>query len=132
MASFLRTPHGILLTFGCLLLGVAGFTALDFSRRTQLESIVWPTSAGDTHLFQPQTPLTLSSEMVRQAGLPLRLLRIEPINGNDGKMLPVGKDNTGSFTLYRRKPQSPEESAEQWCYLKIARHKYLLVAPPRH
>ena len=129
MASFFRTPHGILLTFGCLLLGVAGFTAFDSSRRTQLETIVWPSSAGDTRFFQPTGPLSLSSEIVRQEGRPFHLLRVDPVDGSDGKMLPAGMDDTGMFTLYQRKPQSPEERTGQWRYVKVARHLYLQVAP---
>jgi len=129
MASFLRTPHGILLSFGCLLLGVAGFTAYDFCRRPELETIVMPSGAGDTDFFQPAAPLALFTELVRQEGRPFHLLKLDPLDASDARMFPAGRDDTGRITLYRRDPKSPEESAGQWRYLKVARHRYLRIAP---
>jgi hypothetical protein len=135
MPPLLRTPHGILFLFGGLLLSLGAFTAFDAGRRLDLETIEFPTSAGDTHFFRPQSALTPGTELVRQGGRPLRLNRASVFKKSDANMIPTGRDDSDQFTLYVRKPTSEEASPGTIRYLKIARHEYLAVdsaeSPPQ-
>lgn len=127
MPPFLRTPHGILFLFGGLLASVGVFTAFDSGRRLDLETIEFPTSAGDTRFFRPQSPLTPGTELVRQDGRPLRLNRASVFKKSDATMIPVGRDDSDQFTLYVRKPTSEEAAPGTIRYLKTARHQYLVL-----
>ena len=127
MPPFLRTPHGILFLFGGLLVSVGVFTAFDSGRRLDLETIEFPTSAGDTHFFQPEGELTRGRELVRQGGIPLRLDRASVFQKSDATMIPAGRDDSDQFTLYVRKPTSGEAAPGTIRYLKTARHQYLVL-----
>jgi hypothetical protein len=129
MVAFLRTPHGILLTFGSALLAVALFTVIDAGRRPHLEAIVYPTGAGDRNFYQPPADLTLTSELLRAGGHPYRPAQLKPVKVADIKMVPVGQDDSGTRRLYRYSVTGTPGERGNGLHLKLNFNRYLPLTP---
>jgi hypothetical protein len=110
-------------------MAVAVFTGFDSTQRRKLESIEFPTSAGDKSYFAAPAPLVLSMELVRQEGVPFCLSQTEPFRLRDVHMLPAGRDDSGKHLLYQRAPLSENEPPQTGRYLKIGRDVYLAMEP---
>ncbi len=129
MAFFLRTPHGILLTFGSALFAVALFTMLDAGRRPRLEALVFPTGAGDRDFYQPTADLSLASDFVRAGGHSYRPARLKPIQVADIKMVLARLDDSGTVRLYRRSGTETQAGQGDVLHLKLGSEHYLPLSP---
>ncbi len=132
MRLFLFHPAGILTFFGGLMLAAGGFTWLDGSRRPTLEGIEFPSALGDKRLFPGPDRFPFASEVVRQDGRPYFRARFRPASRQDGNMRPAGKDDSGSWILYREAPDTGTGEDPDLRYLKLARNAYLPLTPTPH
>ncbi len=132
-----RLGEALLIGFAVIIL-LAG---LDKAQREQLETFQEVTAVGDRAFFpmpeqHPQPPVAA----VTFRGDGLVPVSYEPVEIRDTRMIRLGKDESGQYSVYsRRAPADEKERGKEkekldpeeakYLYLKVARDEYLRTLP---
>jgi hypothetical protein len=106
--------------------GVTIFTAWDRMRNGALEEVVTPTAVGDMH-FVPEPSGGAGSVGLQYKGRKLDMAGAAKLR--DSKLIRVGMDDTGVYTLYRLEEEKQEGAHPEQLYLKIGVNEFMRVTP---
>lgn len=111
---------GTLVLVGC----VAAFTAWERMGNSNagLETVITPTAVGDTHYVQPPVSGT-GSIGIKYQGQKLDMVTEDKVR--DSKVLRVGNDDSGVYSLYR--PEVDKDLAKERFYMKVKTNDFMEV-----
>jgi hypothetical protein len=118
-------PWAAVIGLGTLLLvaGVAAFTAWDRMHTASLEEVITPTAVGDTH-FAREPAGGAGPVGLEYQGRKLDMTAESKIR--DAKMIRVGMDETGVYTIYRLEEQAGKKER---LFLKVGLNEFMEVTP---
>jgi hypothetical protein len=112
------------------------FTALDRSRRTQLEATSQTTAVGDRAFFLlPQISQKPPGVAANFRGQPLYPISYARVEIRDSRMTQAGSDDSGTFRIYTTREHVPlqdgeiDKPGEPVYFLKTAPDEYVKVRP---
>jgi len=106
-----------------LVASVAVFTAWDRAHNTALEDVITPTAVGDTHYVQEPAGDTGAIGLKYQ-GRNLDMVSESKIR--DAKLLRMGTDDSGVYSLYRLEDEK-EGSQKERLFMKVATNEFMEV-----
>jgi hypothetical protein len=101
---------------------VAAFTAWDRMRESQLEVVVTPTGVGDTQ-YVAAAATKNGPTGIKYEGTELET--VADLKERDSKVLRVGSDDSGVYTIYR--PEDEQELPKGRYYMKVRPNEYIEV-----
>lgn len=116
---------GIALATLVLIASVAGFTIWDRASTATLDQVTAPTAVGDAHcVAEPATgpgPIGLKYQ-----GRKLDMISENKIR--DGKLIRVGTDDSGVYSLYRPEEETQALPKDRF-YMKVKPNEFIEVTP---
>jgi hypothetical protein len=113
---------GIGLAMLVLVVGVAIFTAWDRAHTASLEEVITPTAVGDTH-FVPEPTGGAAEIGFKYQGQ--KLDKVSESKVRDAKLLRVGTDDGGIYSLYRLE----DEGKNGRLFMKVGVDEFIEVKP---
>jgi hypothetical protein len=116
-------PWAVGIGLGTLVLvaAMAAFTAWDRAQTGQLEEVITPTAVGDMH-FVPEPAGGTGAIGLEYQGRKLDMAGASKIR--DAKMLRVGTDESGVYTLYRL---DEKEGKKERLFMKVGVNEFIEV-----
>jgi len=106
-----------------VVLGAALFTARERADRAALEEVITPTAVGDAH-YAREPAGGSGPTGLKYRGQELDMVSESKIR--DAKLLRVGVDDSGAWTLYRLEDEKQAPPKEHF-FIKVAENEYMEV-----
>ena len=105
-----------------IVVGVAIFTAWDRAHTSSLEEVITPTAVGDSHFVQEPAGGTHAIGLKYQGQL---LDKVSESKLRDAKLLRVGMDDSGIYSLYRLE----DDGKNGRLFMKVGMDEFIEVKP---
>ncbi len=108
---------------------VAVCTFTSWQGRSRLEAYSEATAVGDKAYYEFSDPKNIPATIVVFRGQPLTMNAWHHEHTGDSKMLRVGKDDSGAYSIYVPREATGEKEAKSEYFLKTGENEYLGLKP---